>query len=38
MNRKEIVDCFEFYLWSVGELQLNPEPALKEFTIDKEEL
>ena len=20
------IDCFDFYLWSIGELRLNPEP------------
>jgi len=38
MNRGEVVDCFEFYLWSVGELHLNPEPILKELINQEEEL
>ena len=26
MNSQDQIDCFDFYLWSIGELKLNPEP------------
>ena len=37
MNRREVVDCFEFYLWTVGELQLSEEPGLNELVSNKED-
>lgn len=37
MNRTEFIDCVDFYLWSIGELQLSPEPDQTDFLLSKEE-
>lgn len=37
MSRAGIVDCVEFYLWSIGELQLKHEPDFNELITNKED-
>lgn len=32
------LDCYDFYLWSIGILQLKQEPQLKELIPAQEEL
>lgn len=31
MNLPETLDCFDFYLWSIGELRIPPQIELKIF-------
>lgn len=35
MNSQDQIDCVDFYLWSIGELKLTPEPD--ELYLMKEE-
>lgn len=38
MNYKRKIDCFDFYLWSIGELRLKHEPDQNEIQLLEEEL
>lgn len=31
------VDCYDFYLWSVGKIRLSKEPELNELLLNEEE-